>query len=68
VRKDQQAVSEKTPADMSRGDRLMAGWCPNCAEEGPHYVPPGGSTPGMWTCQRVPTLDERQAEAEQAES
>jgi hypothetical protein len=24
--------------------------CPNCTENGPHFVPPSFGEPGFWTC------------------
>lgn len=30
--------------------QLKAGKCPNCGEKGPHFVPPGLGSDGMYTC------------------
>lgn len=33
-----------------RRERLRLNLCLNCGEKGPHFVPPGFGSPGMYTC------------------
>lgn len=33
---------------------LNAGKCPNCGEKGPHFVPPGFGSGGMYICEAKP--------------
>jgi hypothetical protein len=41
----------------------MSGWCPNCAQKGPHYVPPGSGIGGFFMCKELPpTVEEKSAE------
>lgn len=30
----------------------LHGVCRNCGEKGPHFVPPGGGSPGMYICKK----------------
>lgn len=44
-------MSRRTPpSKLSRIQRLLAGYCPNCARHGPHYISLG-SGKGVFICE-----------------
>lgn len=47
-----------------RRERSRAhGMCPNCGEKGPHFVPPGFGSPGMFICKEKEEAREGTQEA-----
>lgn len=45
----------------SAWDRLKRGVCPNCAEKGPHFIPPSFGESGFYTCDARPSVEQEDA-------